>query len=424
MRRRRGPRGLSWGAAPLLVGLLVGFPSSTRAGDWPRYRGPDGAAVSEQRGLPVTWTPDDYAWNVELPGVGHSSPVICGDQLFITSAIDEGSVRYLFCLDAVTGERLWCRATGLNRSHKHVKGSWASSTPAVDGERVYVTFADEENYLVTAYDLAGGLVWRRNLGAFESQHGHGVSPIVYHGLVIVPNDQKGPSSIVALDAETGETVWSTLREIGRTSYATPIVVESEGTGPQLICCSGAMGITSLDPASGRLNWKTGPFPDPSRTVSSPVLADGLVVQTCGGGGRGNVLIAADVSRPGDSSRDRIRYRRGRRELLPYVPTPVYYDDHLFLWTDQGVVICIDWRTREDVWTERVGGNFSGSPVCIDGKLYAISEDGDVVVVAASPTYEFLGRTPLGDPSHATPAVADGRLYLRTFHRLACLEAGD
>lgn len=404
-----------------LTGLFVG-PAvvPVAAQNWTRFRGENGAGISRQKGVPITWTEKDYAWKVTLPGIGHSSPVIWNNRLFVTSAVDEGELRYLFCLDARNGKILWSRLTGLSPSHKHKKSSWASATPAVDGERVYVAFADKENYFLAAYDFDGQLVWRRNLGRFESQHGQGVSPIVYKELVIMPNDQDGPSSILAVNRKTGETVWSTLRSVRRTSYATPMIFREPGRKPQLICSSGAMGVTSLDPDTGRLNWMTGEFP--LRTVASPIEADGLIIQSCGGGGVGKLLIAVDPHGQGDVSTTHIKYRR--EKTLPYVPTPVYYEGHVYLWDDNGVVSCMEASTGRNIWTKRVGGNYSGSPICIDGKLYAISEEGNVVVLAASPRYRLLGKTNLGDFSHATPAVAHGRLYLRTFKHLFCLEARE
>lgn len=395
--------------------------SSAQAQNWTRFRGNNGAGISDITGLPTVWSPGDFAWNIELPGTGHSAPVIWGDNLFVTSADEEGAVRYLFCLDAATGEEKWSRTTGGNRSRKHAKSSWASSTPATDGERVYVAFADKEDFTLDAYDFEGNLVWRRNLGNYESQHGLGASPIVFEDMVIMPNDQDGPSSIVALDARTGRTRWSTLRSFQdrKTSYSTPIVIQLPGEEPQLICVSGVMGITSLNPYTGHMNWMTGKFP--LRTVASPVYGDGLIMASCGQGGRYGVLqIAVDASDPSDASKQRIVWERKRQ--LPYVPTPVIYEGHLYEWGDEGIVSCVELKTGKSVWTKRIGGNYSSSPVCVDGKLYGVSEDGEVVVVAASTEFKLYGKTPLGDPSHSTPAVANGRLYLRTFHRLACLEA--
>ena len=392
---------------------------SSEAQNWTRFRGENGTGISAQKGVPTSWSQGDYAWNIELPGVGHAAPIIWEDKLFICSAVDEGAMRYLFCLNAETGEQVWSRLVGMNRSHKHNKSSWASSTPCTDGELVYVTFADKENYLVAAYDFDGDLIWKRNLGAFESQHGLGVSPIVFEDMLIVANDQDGPSSVVALDKKTGKTRWSTLRSIQRASYATPIILREKGEKPQLIVVSGGMGITSLNPANGVMNWMTGEFP--LRTVASPVYGAGLVIASCGQGGRYGVLqIAVDPHGKGNVAETHVKWKRER--LLPYVPSPIVYEGHLYEWNDEGIVACVDLKTGENVWTKRIGSNYSGSPICIDGKLYCISEDGEVVVIAASPEYKLHGKTSLDDPSHSTPAIANGRLYLRTYHRLLCLKA--
>jgi len=388
--------------------------------NWSRFRGANGVGISDLKGLPTTWSEGAYKWNIELPGLGHAAPVVWGDKLFITSAVDEGAQRTLYCLNPQTGKPIWSRTIGLNKSHKHNKSSWASATPAVDGERVYVAFSDEEHYTLAAYDLDGNLIWRRLLGTFESQHGQGVSPIIFKDMVIIPNLQKGPSSIIAFDKRTGRTRWSSIHGFYRTSYSTPIIIQPKDEPAQLICASGALGVASLDPYTGRLFWNTGEFPEPRRTVASPVYAAGLILQSCGGGGKGTVLIAVDPSNPTEKTKARIRYRR--EKIVHYVPTPIAYGDHVYLWNDNGVLSCIEAASGKNIWTKRIGGNFSGSPVCVDGKLYCLSEEGDCVVVGASPEYKLYGKTPVGDASHSTPAVANGRLFLRTFHRLMCLEA--
>lgn len=402
--------------------FCVGFTSAAICAEpenWTRFRGPNGSGVSTQQGIPATWSPGDYAWNVELPGVGHAAPIVWDHFAFVTSAEDEGALRHLFCLDVRNGEILWTKTIGMNRSSKHNKSSWASSTATTNGKYVFVAFSDKKTYELAAYDFSGELAWRRNLGTFESRHGLGTSPIIFEDTVIITNDQRGPSSVIALDCETGQTRWVTRREAREVSYATPIVIRPEGEAPQLICASGAMGLTSFDPYTGRQIWTTGRLP--LRTVASPVYGGGLVIASCGQGGRYGVLqIAVDPSGQGDVSETHIKWTR--KKYLPYVPTPVVYKDHLYEWGDEGIVSCVDIKTGEDVWTKRIGGNYSGSPICIDGKLYGISEDGDVVVLAASPEYELLGKTALGDFSHSTPAVGDGKLLLRSYHRLVCLEA--
>ncbi len=421
---RRSLTGLAFLTCAMTVLDLCGSsPSAVAQESWTRFRGTNGNGISDQKGILTTWSPGDYAWNIELPGVGHASPIVWKDKLFVTSAIDEGAMRFLFRLNPATGKEIWSRQVGFNRSHKHSKNSWASSTPATDGKRVYLAFSDDEHYTFSAYDFDGQLIWQRLLGGFESQHGQGVSPILFNNLVIIANLQKGPSSVVALDKNTGRTVWSSVHSFYRTSYATPIIVRLKGEKPQLVCASGALGVASLDPQTGRLNWMTGEFPAPRRTVASPIVAGGLLIQSCGGGGKGNVMIAVDLSDPKDAAKNRIRYER--KKVLPYVPTPIYYGGHLFLWNDNGVVSCVKPENGENIWTIRVGGGYSGSPICVDGKLYCITEQGEMVVVPATtkqPAATDIQRTSLGDPSHSTPIVAGGRLLIRTYHRLAALEA--
>ncbi len=396
-----------------VVALLLQS-GATFADDWTRFRGENGVGKSDLKGVPTEWKKDAYEWVVELPGKGHSSPVIQGDQLFVTTGSADGK-RTLHCLNASTGKNIWEDSIQLEANHLHKKNSYASGTPAIDSERVYVAFADEKQYTLLAYTLDGERLWSRDLGNFTSQHGQGVSPIVYQGKVIVPDDQKGPSKVVALNAETGEQVWSTAdRKFRKTSYATPMILSISGQD-QVVCLSGALGLSGLDPATGRELWNSGELP--LRTVASPVLGEGLLFAGCGSGGRGKFMVAVDPAQKGKVISE-------RTQNLPYVPTPIAHEGHLYLWNDDGIVCCIDLAgdLSENVWRERVGGVYSGSPVLIDGKMYCISEEGFVTVIDASPTYKKHGASPLGDESYATPAVANGRVYLRGFHSLACLKA--
>lgn len=397
---------------PLLA--LAIAPIGVSADDWPRFRGPDGTGVASAPGLPVRWAATDYAWNVAVPGTGHSSPVAKGERVFVTAASEDGTERRIVCLDLRSGKSLWTRALGLKADTLHAKNSHASGTPVVTDRRVVVAFADDDRYVVATFGLDGKPSWTRDLGPFESQHGHGSSPIAWRDLVIVPNDQDGPSAMVALDADTGDVEWSTPRTSGHTSYSTPFVLESKDVPPQLIASCEALGVTGLDPETGRAIWQSGPLPQ--RTVGSPVWAGDFVFQTCGQAGRGTLMVGVDPFATDDAKRVVIE----RSKTLPYVPTPVAYGGHLYLWNDNGVVVCLDGESFEPVWTERVGGNFSGSPVCVNGLLYAASEEGEAVVVRAAPKFELLGRSPLGDRTYATPAVADGKMLFRTFGRILCL----
>jgi outer membrane protein assembly factor BamB len=399
----------------LLASSLITFPCV--AGNWSQFRGDEGTGVGASLRLPTRWSTDQILWTVDVPGVGHSSPVIWGKRLFLTSANESGTTRYLICLDADNGKTIWTRQLSFSRSHKHPKNSWASSTPALDGERIYFVFADSDRQILAAYDFDGNSVWEKSLGSFASQHAQGTSPIVFDDLVILANDQDGPSSIIACDKHTGHTVWSAPRKSGpqATSYATPFIYRPKEGPPQLICSSSLSGVSALDPHTGQTIWTTNSMPQ--RTVGSPVLAGGLLFQCCGAAGQGTLMVAVDPTGRGDVSKTHIRYTRAR--LLPYVPTPIACGDNLFLWSDHGVVCCVDPATGKDVWTKRVGGDFSSSPICAGNVLINLDEAGNVVVLAASREFQLLGKIPLGDPSHSTPAAANGRVYFRTFHHLAC-----
>ena len=406
-----------------IIALVTSFSCGlANAENWPQFRGADGSGISKQKGIPTSWSQGDYAWDVAIDGTGHAAPIVWGDHVFVTSAEDIGAIRWLICLDTKTGKQHWSRSIGMNRvKPDNAKGGQASSTPATDGERVYVLFADKENFLAAAYNFAGDLLWRRNLGTYESQHCLGVSPIVVDDMLIVCNDQDGPSSIYALDTKTGTTRWVTPRAFRgqSTSYSTPIVIREPNQPPQLICASGATGISSLDLKTGMLNWQTDEFP--KRTVASPVYGAGLLIASCGQGGLYGVLqIAIDPKTRDEQGRPKVVWKR--EKLIPYVPTPIVYGDHLYEWSDEGIVVCVDLKTGQDVWTKRLGGKYSGSLLCIDGKIYGVEDGGKVTVIEAGPEFKELGTADLGDNTYSTPAVANGRLYLRTFSRLKCLVA--
>jgi outer membrane protein assembly factor BamB len=399
------------------LGLAI---RGAHADNWPRFRGDNGSAVSKEDGLNGPWNPDRVRWTVPVPGTGHSSPVIWGNKLFLTTASETGTTRSVLCFDAQTGKHLWARSIQLNANPKHPKSSWASATPAVDGERVYVAFADVQRYLLLAYDFDGNQLWQEDLGKFESQHGQGASPILYEDLVILVNDQDGASSIFARDKRTGHAVWTAPRKSGTqaASYATPFVYAPKQGPPQLICSSGFSGISGLDLKTGKTIWTTGAMPQ--RTVNSPVLSGGLVLQCCGQGGQGMLMVAVDPNGHGDVADTGIRYKRTK--MLPYVPTPLAYRNYLFLWCDRGTVCCVEPTTGKDLWIKRIGGDFSGSPIGAGGMLFNVDEEGNVVVLAAGPQYKLLGKIPLGEASESTPALANGRLYLRTYHHLTCVAA--
>jgi outer membrane protein assembly factor BamB len=393
-----------------------------RGENWPRFRGPNGTGISQDKGFPVKWSERDYAWKTPIPGLGHSSPCVWDDHVFLTSAEDDGRTRLVIDVSASTGKIRWVRRMPSETHHINKLNSYASATPASDGQRVYVAFSKESEYCLLAFDFQGNQLWKYVLGPFESQHGSATSPIVFEDMVILGNDQDGPSCVVAVDSKTGELRWKAPRETKKVAYSTPFVLQRHGADPELIFTSWAEGFTSLDARTGRLNWRANIIPQ--RTVGSPVYGHGMVFGSSGEGGQGKFLAAVRVGGRGELNESYIDWKRERQ--LPYVPSPILYGEHLYLWGDGGVISCVVAKTGENVWTaertDELRGKYSGSPVCVDGKLYCVTEDGAVVVIAASPKFQFLGRTPLGEGCHTTPAVSGGRMFIRGFEYLFCLEA--
>jgi hypothetical protein len=393
------------------------------AENWPQFRGPNGAGISTQKGIPIKWTAKDYVWQVNLPGIGHSSPIVWEDRVIVTSAANKGEKRFIECYRADTGKPLWSEELGGNTHHKHGLNSFASSTPVTDGKRVYVSWGDNDEYFIVAHDFKSGAEkWRTQLKSSLSKHGHGtaVSPVLFEDLVIILNEQDtGPGYIAALDKTTGKERWKIERKIEIMTYATPIIIDVKGE-PQLINSCLDDGLMGINPRNGKVLWST-PGNFDLRTVAMPVHWKGIVYGSCGGGGKGKLMLAVKVGGKGNVTGTHIAWKRQRS--LPYVPTPIVYGDHIYMWLDNGIVICANPKTGEEIWNERVGrGDFSSSPVCIDGKIYCSSRTGEFTVIKASPKYELLGRSQLGEATHATPAISNGRIFLRGFENLYCLEA--
>ncbi len=387
--------------------------SHRRAQEWTRFRGPNGQGQSDASGIPTQWTAKDYNWRIELPGVGHSSPIVWGNKVFVTSADPDSATMHVLCVSTADGKKLWQRDFPSSSYHIHDFNSFASSTPALDEKRIYVAWATPEHYTLAALTHEGKDVWQMDLGPYESQHGFGTSPIVVDGEVIITNDQDGPNSfLLAVDAQTGKQRWRLTRKHAEgkqnASYSTPCILNTP-QGKELIVCSWAHGISSHNLKTGAENWESGIFK--LRPVGSPALVDGLILASDGEGSGKNTMYAL---KPGDSQghAPELAYKIDRSSA-PYVPSMCAAGDLAFLWSDKGIVTCIDAKTGKIHWRERVGGNFFGSPVRVQDRIYCISADGDVVVLAASDQYKLIATNPLGETSRATPAVSDGKMYLRT-----------
>jgi len=392
--------------------------------EWPRFRGPNGTGISHAKTIPTKISDADLNWKIELPGSGHSSPVLWGDRLFITCTGDQSGGLFLLCLNAQDGRIIWRRDFSLTPFSKHKYNSFASSTPAVDAERVYIVWNEPEHFMLTALTHEGNQVWQRDFGSFVSQHGCGVSPVVYKDKVILDNEQddikaapehkkSGKSFLVAVEAKSGKTLWQTPRTSLVVSYSTPCVYEPKNQAPELIFNSQAHGIYAVDPDSGKVLWEYEAFD--KRTVSSPVIAGDLVFGSCGQGTSGSLISAVKPGDPASGRKAELAYEI--KKSTPYVPTGVAYGDLVWFWNDGGMLTCLHAPTGEIRFQERVGGNFFGSPIWIDGRLFCVSTSGQLVVVEARDKLNVLHRYALQELCHTTPAVALGKLFIRTENHL-------
>ena len=388
--------------------LLLGLLSTGLAQEWPRFRGPNGSGISSSKSIPTTWTDKDFNWKLPLPGAGHSSPVLWDDKVFLTTGDAQTKQVSVFCVSANNGQVLWQKAFPFTPHHKNDRNTFASASPAVDQHRVYVCWSSPKHYTLMALTHDGQTVWEKDLGPFASQHGGGASPIVYQDKIVLGNEQDGASFLIAVDAVTGKTRWQAPRTTKEAVYSTPCVYEPKDGPPALIFTSESQGVSAIDPDNGNVLWELADVFD-KRVVSSPVVAAGLIVGACGSGGGGNYLIAV---RPGSpTKKPEVAYTI--RKSAPYVPTSVCVGDRLFLWSDSGIVSCVQAASGEVKWQERVGGNYFSSPLWVDGRLFCVSTKGEVVVVEASDQFQVLARNPLGEVTHSTPAVAGGRMYIHT-----------
>jgi outer membrane protein assembly factor BamB len=327
----------------------------------------------------------------------------------------------LLCYSTLDGKLLWSQGHPYAKEKKHARNTYATSTPAVDMARVYTLWQSRESSQLLAYDHAGQEVWRVDLGPYQSNHGGGLSPIVVDGLVVVNNAHEGDSFLLGVEAATGKERWRVPRARVKASYSTPCVYTDASGKQQLIFTSWKQGITSIDPASGSVLWETSVFePDgiEKRAIGSPVIWEGVVYGTCGFTNGQKLLVA--VKPPtlggGADAKELFSIERG----ITHMPSTLLYNGRIFNWTDAGIVYCFDAKSGESIWQKRLGGNFSGSPICVDDKLYCLSDDGEMVVIAAADEFQELGRAKLDSGSSSTPAVSDGIMYFRTDARLYSL----
>jgi len=434
--------------ALVIAGCVMTTALSTAAANWPGWRG-DGGGISPETDLPLTWSEAAAVqWKTPLPGAGHSSPIVWGHRVFVTTAVaadpnvetfrggvymggnrarpDASEYAYcVVCLDADRGEVLWSTAVARQRpkTRRHTKNTYASETPVTDGTHIFASFGSVGLYCL---DFEGHMIWRRDLGLLRDRRGWGTgaSPVLFRNTVIVNCDSDDESYIAAFHKTTGDPVWRTEREEGP-SWGTPLLFETKGRAT--VVTNATRRMRGYEAATGKLLWECG---GGSRiSVPSPVAADGLVFLSSGHNLlRHQPIIAVRAEASGEIT-------LGQGELQnegiawwhpkggAYVTSPIAVGGYLYVPLDQGTLTCYEGQTGKRVYEKRdLGGRntITASPVAADGRIYLQTEDGECYVVRQGPEFEILAVNKLDEIFCASPAISGGRLFLRGRKHLYCI----
>jgi outer membrane protein assembly factor BamB len=424
--------------------LVLTGPSVFAAENWPQWRGPDGNSVSKATGLPVQWSKESgIVWKCPLPGEGNSTPAIWDDSIFVTAQKDDKLL--LVKVHKGTGKIDWTREVGSGTAVRsspakapkgeksrgqqkfHNLHNLASPSPVTDGQRVFVHFGNGD---LAAYDFAGQQLWQRDLqkehGTYTIWWGHANSPVLYQDLVISIcmqdslSDLDAPpaaSYLLAHDQKTGKLRWKALRQTKATAeqcdaYTTPIFHKTE-TGMELIVMGGNQ-LDAYDPATGKQLWFLAGLVG-GRTITGPTLGNEMVYATQGMRGP---LVAVKLGGKGELPESQIAWQT--RENTPDSSCPVVWKDLLFFVADNGIATCVDARTGELKWKERLPGDYKASPLAAEGRVYFLNKEGLCTVVAAAPKFAVLARNPIEDVTLASPAISSNRIYLRGHKALYCV----
>ncbi len=404
---------------PLLLGVV---PVSA---DWPRFHGPDGQGRVDGS-LPDQWTNEDYAWRYPLGSRDVGSIAIADGKAYLLASQTSPLQLALHSVNIETGKANWKKTFPISDFRRHARNSYAASTPTVAEGLIYISYADPNHTWLRCFNTEGDEVWSRDFGSFVGQHGFGTSPSVVDGLVILLNSQDavelpagtppGPEELIAVDAKTGETVWTTSLQPTRVCYGVSAVYRPE-TGPtQIINASTGSGLFGVDAKSGEKLWQLDAFD--KRVVMTPLVIGDLAISSCGSGAGGNYLAAVRI--PATKQQEpTLAYKIDR--AAPYVPTPAVDGDVMMMVSDNGLASRVRASDGEPIWTNaRIGGNFGASPVIIGDKVLLVSLNGVATIIANSDTFEKLGEVDLGAPVGGSPAFSRGKLLIRVGDELRCL----
>lgn len=406
-----------------LILILATSLSPSGAADWPCWRGPDGLGVSHETGLPITWDKtQNITWRIEVPGKGASSPIVVGERVYLTTQTEDQGLHVL-AIDRVSGRLVWDREIGRGRLHANGLHNMATPTPVSDGNYIWAMFGTGD---LACLERSGNLVWHRNLvkeyGEYKTNHGYGSSPMLDDGKLFVVCMHQGPSYVLAIDGRTGANVWKKDRNQGledeaQDSYSSPIFLRGQGHTQMVI--EGAESVTAYEPATGAELWSSGGLKVPhhaGRTISGPTAGEDIVIAVASGFQNRGYTVALSPEAKDETSRKlwtQIKYS-------PDCPTPVIYDGDLFMIRDDGNASCLDLKTGQPRWQERLfSDNVKVSPVVGNGKIYFLSGQGNCTVVKAAPIFEVLATNRLDQATLSTPAISHGALFVRTEGYLYC-----
>jgi outer membrane protein assembly factor BamB len=417
-----------------VVALLTISASLGHAENWPGWRGPRGDGTSAEANIPTRWdatTGENIAWQAEIPGDGHASPIVWNDHIFLTTCLTESQERVLLCIDRRSGKLRWQQTVfKAPLETKHVRNSFASGTPATDGELVYVAFLEVSgstvpapnvgkarpvtpgSMLVAAYDFDGRKRWLVRPGEFTSVHGFCSCPVLYKNLVIVNGDHDGESYIVALDKTSGQTVWKVPRQHKTRSYVTPIIRTIDGQD-QLVF-SGSKSVVSLDPATGETIWT---IDGPTEQFVASMVFDGERFFMAAGFPTYHVRAIRPEGK-GNVTESHVAWHEKNAKC--YVPSPVVVDGYLLVADDRGTGNCYDAQTGERYWQARLGRGFGSSLVTAGGLVYFPADDGLTKVIKPGKEVEILSENPIGELTNSSPAISQGQIFLRGEKHLFCI----
>jgi outer membrane protein assembly factor BamB len=397
----------------ILILSIINSLSFAQVQNWPGFRGPNGDGTSIETNLPTKWdSVTNVIWKSPVPGSGYSSPVVWKDRLFMTTAFIETLERVLLCYDCNTGKLLWQRTVlKTPLEGKHTNNGYASGTPATDGALVYVSFLEGQDVIVAAYDFTGKQVWVQKPGKFISRHGYSCSPVIFEDKVIINGDsQQGESFVVALNKTDGKIIWKILHENRAHDFSTPIIRKINGKTQMIF--GGNKQIASYNPNDGSKYWfVNGPSQE---FCSSPVYNEksGLVLMSSSYPDK--ILFAIKPDGQGDVTATNILWRN--TQAAYYVPSPVCTHDYLFTSATNGIVYCLDIPTGNILWSEELGFQYA-SGVYANGLVYMPNDNGVITVIKPGPKFEAVAKNSIGEKMLASPAISNGKIYLRGFSNL-------